>query len=377
MSGAQGPMQPPQQQLPPQVLQMLQQRMQQQGQPGGGGGPMPPGAPMGGPGPMAAPGGPPPQGGSAPPPPGGPAPMGQPQQGGAPPGQQPLTPAQMAQKGRFGDSVVAHLTPGEVEVPPQVQTPQLMHMLQQAFAKAGVSPAQFTAGSPQSSHNPATGAPEYSLLAALLPILGGVAGTAIGGPGVGTAIGGALGGAAGGVVDHTGAANTLASAAGGGIGGYLGSGGLSGAALADGAAGSEAAAGAPAFSGASTTPFGNGMSAMANPELNTSAAASLAPSQAASAAQIASAPSYTSMLKPGLSAGFGSALGGMVAPPSTGSETPGLPPGFNKGLPPLNRNFNQLLGNGQSSQASFNGYNPYQAASGQPFNVYSPNQNGT
>lgn len=348
----------PQQQIPPQVLAMLQQRMAQQGGMPGGGGPMP-GGPPGGPGPM------PPQGG---PPGAGPAPMGQPQQGAAPPqGQRPMTPQQMAQQGRFGDSVVAHLTPGEVEVPPQVQTPQLMHMLQQAFAKAGVSPEQFTAGSPQSSHNPATGAPEYSLLAALLPILGGVGGAAIGGP-VGGAIGGALGGGLGGMADKGGTANVLASAAGGGLGGYLGGGGMSG---------GEAATPFSA-SGGGNAPFGNGLSAMANPELNTSAAATLAPAQAAAAgAAGGGGSSYLSMLKPGLGAGLGASVGSMVAPPQMpGGANGALPPGFTQGLPPLNPNFNQMLGNGQSSRVSGNGYNPYAAATGKPYNFYSPTGNG-
>lgn len=378
MSGAQGPMPPPmqqgvpqggpppmaggapQQQIPPQVLAMLQQRMAQQGGMPGGGGPMP-GGPPGGPGPMS------PQGG---PPGAGPTPMGQPQ--GQPQGQmgqmgqRPMTPAQMAQQGRFGDSVVAHLTPGEVEVPPQVQTPQLMQMLHAAFAKAGVSPEQFTAGSPQSSHNPATGAPEYSLLAALLPILGGVGGAAIGGP-VGGAIGGALGGGLGGMADKGGTANVLASAAGGGLGGYLGGGGMSG---------GEAATPFSAGGGASNAPFGNGLSAMANPELNTSAAATLAPAQAAAAgAAGGGGSSYLSMLKPGLGAGLGASVGSMVAPPQMPGGG-GLPPGFDKGMPPLNPNFNQMLGNGQSSRVSGNGYNPYAAATGKPYNFYSPTGNG-
>lgn len=286
-----------------------------------------------------------------------------------------MTPAQMAQKGRFGDAVVAHLTPGEIEVPPQVQTPQLMQMLQQAFAKAGVSPQQFTAGSPQSSHNPATGAPEYSLLAALLPILGGVAGNMIA-PGIGGAIGGALGGGAGSLADKGGAANALASAAGGGLGGYIGGGGLgdTGATAAESAGGGSLAA-------PTTTPFGNGLSAAANPELNTSAAASLAPSQAAAAATNAGAPSgYLSALKPGLGAGLGATIGGMVAPAGGNGTGSPLPPGFTNPLAPLNKNFNQLLGNGNSSQASFGGYNPYAAATGGVpggYNFYSANQNGS
>lgn len=320
------------QQLPPQVVQMLMQHlMQQQGGPG-----MPPHPGGAAPGMAPGMGG---MGGGMPPPgaagggmpPGGP-PMGQ------PPGQQAMTPGQMAARGRFGDQVVAHLTPGEVEIPPQIQTPHLMHILQQAFAKFGVSPQQFTAGSPQSSHNPATGAPEYSLLAALLPILGGAAGSFIPGlgTGLGAAIGGGLGGIAGGAVDHAGAANMLASGLGGAAGGYLSGGGLGGAAQQG-----------PTATGAtldSVAPYGgsSGMSA----------------------------------LKTGLGAGLGSTVGGMLAPANQSSSS-GLPAGFNNPLPALNPAFNQMLGNNQSSKASFAGYNPYAAATGSPYNIYSPGGNGT
>lgn len=321
MSGTQAPMPPPQQgapQLPPQVLQALMQRAQ------GGGAPAPaPGGPM-----M-----PPPAPGGAQPPqqPPGPSPMGQPH----------MTPAQMAAQGRFGDAVVAHLTPGEVQVPPQIQTPHLMHVLQQAFAKAGVSPAQFTAGSPASSHNPATGAPEYSLLAALLPILGGAAGSFIPGlgTGLGAALGGGLGGAAGGLIDRTGGMNTALSALGGAAGGYLAGGGLN--------AGSAPMQG-PTLSGAplDATPFGG------------------------------TPPTAMGALRTGMGAGLGSAVGGMLTPPNQNNSAAD-PPGFNSPMPALNRNFNSLLGNNQSSHASFAGYNPYSAATGGgAFNIYSPTGNG-
>src|ERR1700749_5151933 len=90
-----------------------------------------------------------------------------------------LTAAQMAQQGRFGDQVIAHVAPGETMIPPEMgkANPGLMQQIHAAFQRMGVSPAQFTAGSPASSHNPSTGAPEFSLLGALLPILGGAAGT--------------------------------------------------------------------------------------------------------------------------------------------------------------------------------------------------------
>jgi hypothetical protein len=352
MSGFQGPMQqggpmPPQggggQQLPPQVLQMLMQRMQQQQQGGmpGAGGPMPQQPPQQG---MM----PPPGAGQPMAPPGqaGGAPGGPPPQGASPMGQPHMTPQQMASQGRFGDSVVAHLTPGEIEVPPQVQTPELMHMLQQAFAKVGVSPQQFTAGSPTSSHNPSTGAPEYSLLAALLPILGATAGSFIA-PGIGTAIGGGLGGAAGGMIDHTGTANTALSALGGAAGGYLSSAGA-GAAGAAGALEGPTASGATLDTVASSNPFGAGMSA--GPALRT-----------------------------GFGAGLGSAVGGLLAPPQE-SNSSSLPPGFDTKLPGLNPNFNAMLGNGQSSRPNFGNYNPYAAATGGTpggYNFYSPSGTGS
>ncbi|CAM6001447.1 unnamed protein product [Sphagnum balticum] len=93
-----------------------------------------------------------------------------------------LTSAEWAQLGRFGDTIIAHLTPGEIAVPPQVQTPQLMRELDKAFRRAKVSVPQFTAGSPKSSTNPKSGLPEYNWLASVLPLLaaGGLAATGVG-----------------------------------------------------------------------------------------------------------------------------------------------------------------------------------------------------
>lgn len=321
---------------------------------GGPGGPMPQGGPPGAaPGAMMPPGGQP-QMQQRPPM------QGQPMDGGGqqPPGQQPMTPAQMAADGRFGDAVVAHLTPGEIQIPPQVQNPSLMEAIQRAFAKAGVSPQQFTAGSPQSSHNPATGAPEYSLLAALLPILGGAAGSFIPGlgTGIGAAIGGGLGGAAGGLMDKSGAAGTLAQAAGGALGGYAGGGGFGGASSAANGAGEAVdiagnpttdAAAAGATGAASSSPYGGGgmFGSTAFPAL-----------------------------KPGFGAGLGAMVGGALTPPSTSSSS-GLPSSFTNPLAPLNPAFNSLLGNSNASKVGFNGYNPYAAATGGVpggYNFYAP-----
>lgn len=303
----------------------------------------------------------------------------------------PMTPPQMAAAGRNGDSVVAHLTPGEIQVPPQVQTPHLLNAIRAAFAHFGIGPQQFTAGSPQQSHNPATGAPEFNLLSAILPVAGAIGGSFI--PGIGTVagmgLGGALGGAAGGAMDGGGAQHILASAIGGGAGGALGgalmpaAGAASGAAGAAGAAGGAAGAAPAAGAGSVTTeaglgvgagaanPFAGGASSsassLANPELGGSTGFTQA------AGHLAGSPSFGSQIaslpwKAAAGAGIGSTVGGMMAPPTQGSA---LPPGFNTPMSPLNTQFGQLNGSGTTNAPTFQGYNPYAAATGsQPYTFY-------
>lgn len=177
---------------------------------------MPPGMPM--PGAMPGAGGPP----------------------GMPPGMNP-----MAAKGRGGDSMMAHMTPGEIAVPPQVQTPEVLAALNKAFSAAGADPTQFQVGNPDQKVNPETGVPEFSFFDTLLPIGLGIAGSAIGGPvlgagladlGVGATTAGILGGALGGGLGSTAgnliqgkplgqaAAMGAGSAIGSGIGGAIGGG---------------------------------------------------------------------------------------------------------------------------------------------------------
>jgi hypothetical protein len=67
----------------------------------------------------------------------------------------------LALQGRGGDTELAHLTPGEVVVPPQLQTPEVIQALQRAAQNAGVDLARYTAGSQASSVNPETGLDEY------------------------------------------------------------------------------------------------------------------------------------------------------------------------------------------------------------------------
>lgn len=304
--------------------------------------------------------------------------------GGATPQQTRLTPAEMARLGRFGDQVIGHLTPGEIEVPPEVQSPKVLATLNQAFNKAGVHLQQFQAGSPQQSVNPNTGAPEFSLWSALLPIAGAVAGSFIPGlgTGVGAALGGAVGGAAGGIVDHTGLTNTLLQAAGGAAGGYAGGGGLSGLFGGAGGAGSAAAlagqAGGDLFAGntmggattaAGAAPaFGTGVGATADPFAGNTMAA-ISPTAAAGSPYPGSATpiNWQQAIKGGLAAGFGSGIAGQLAPQNT-NPTP--PIGFTTPLAPLNPQFGQLTGSQQSNRPNFAGYDPVASVTGTGYNFF-------
>jgi hypothetical protein len=293
-------------------------------------------------------------------------------------GQSRMTPAEMGRLGRFGDQVVGHLTPGEIQVPPELQTPKVLATLNQAFDKAGVSPQQFTAGSPQSSHNPATGAPEYSLWSALLPVLGAIGGSFI--PGIGTAagmaLGGGLGGVAGGAIDHTGALGMLLGGAGGALGGYAGGGGFgslggllgSAPGAAAGTAADAAGAAGTAGAAAGNAPFGAAGSSAGSvfgsaPQAVTGVAGdAMGPVGGNLPISGAASPSWGQLLKGGLLAGTGASLGAAFAPPP-GSNY-GQPPGFGTPMPALNKDYGSLLGSNQSASPQFANYNPYASVVG-------------
>jgi hypothetical protein len=303
------------------------------------------------------------------------------------PGGQPrLTAAEMARLGRYGDQVIAHLTPGEIQVPPELQSPKVLATLHKEFEKVGVSPQQFMAGSPQSSINPASGAPEYSLWSAILPVAGAVVGSLI--PGIGTAagmaLGGAVGGGLGGAIDGTGWQGALLGAAGGAAGGYLGgSGGISGllgsmgsstaeaagSALASQAASQAAGAGAGAAFGTPAAAAGAAGAGAAGSAANAGwdqalqyAAGSAANAPVNSAASVAPAMSLGQKLMGGMYAGVGSSLGQGLAPPTT--KNPSTPDAIGPPLPAINPNYGQLLGSGQASRPSFTNYSPYRAVAG-------------
>lgn len=66
---------------------------------------------------------------------------------------------QLAAQGRNGDTLLAHLTPGEIVVPASVQ-PALRGLLSQAFARQGLDAQRYTAGQ-HASRNPKTGLLEF------------------------------------------------------------------------------------------------------------------------------------------------------------------------------------------------------------------------
>lgn len=145
---------------------------------------------------------------------------------------------QAAEAGRGGDTIIAHLTLGEVVIPePMMQDPEVMQAVQAIFQAYGENIAEYTVGDAANKINPETGQPEFFSLGGFfkgikkrfkklarigLPILGAMI------PGVGPVLGAALGGAAGGLVSGGGVKAALTGALLGGAGGYLsgGAGGL-------------------------------------------------------------------------------------------------------------------------------------------------------
>ncbi|MDX2142991.1 MAG: lysozyme [Rhodospirillaceae bacterium] len=67
----------------------------------------------------------------------------------------------LALQGRRGDTEVVHVTPGEVVVPRNMQTPAVMRTLAAEAARAGIDPRRYTVGHPANSVNPWTGAGEF------------------------------------------------------------------------------------------------------------------------------------------------------------------------------------------------------------------------
>jgi len=78
----------------------------------------------------------------------------------------------MAQMGRFGDTSMAHVSPGEMVVPKEIlnRRPNLQRGIMGAIAQEGMDPRRYTVGASQNSINPMTGQPEYFNLKKLVKV---------------------------------------------------------------------------------------------------------------------------------------------------------------------------------------------------------------
>lgn len=134
---------------------------------------------------------------------------------------------QLADAGQGGDTIIAHLTIGEMVIPAELlnNSQELQAVLQKVFQEAGIDPNEFVVGSESQKINPETGHPQFFSLGKMFkkvfkfvkPAIGAAVGIATGNPLLGAAIGGGLGATGGG---------GLKGALLGGVGSYLGGGGL-------------------------------------------------------------------------------------------------------------------------------------------------------
>gem|GEM_PF-3309963 len=67
----------------------------------------------------------------------------------------------LALQGRGGDTEIAHVTPGEVVIPRQLQTPEIMKRIAETAERQGIDPRQLTVGHYYNNINPNTGAMEF------------------------------------------------------------------------------------------------------------------------------------------------------------------------------------------------------------------------
>ena len=141
----------------------------------------------------------------------------------------------LAMHGRYGDTTIGHLTPGEMVLPrPIADDPVLKRQLFDAFERHDINPYQYQVGHFENSINPLTGVPEFGFfkkigkfLKKAAPTIGKIVGFAVGGP-AGAAIGGGIGGAVktgnlSGALKHAASGYVLGSVgAGAGLKGNLG-----------------------------------------------------------------------------------------------------------------------------------------------------------
>ena len=283
------------------------------------------------------------------------------------PQQMRFTEQELGALGRLGDTTIAHLTPGEKTVPPELQTPKVLATLKSEYAKKGVTPEQFTVGSPQSSTNPQTGLHEYNFWSSFLPIALGVGGSLIA-PGIGTYLGSSLSGAAlsgigagaGNLAGNLATGNNLQSSLGqaalSGLGGY-------GASSLLGGVGSGASS---AAQGTGSAAAGNAGNAVGSAAYNAASPADQVALDVAKEDGLKSSIAATigNQIPAGLGAGLGGYLGQqMFGSGSTGTmQNPNFQSNFNTPYTPSSQlpSYAQQLGTTtyNGPQANFSGYNP-------------------
>ena len=81
---------------------------------------------------------------------------------------QEMTMEEGEEAGRMGDTILAHMTPGEVVIPAElVGDPAIAEALNEIFMSAEIDMAQYTVGSPMNSINPETGNPEFGFFSSI------------------------------------------------------------------------------------------------------------------------------------------------------------------------------------------------------------------
>ena len=129
------------------------------------------------------------------------------------------------------DTILAHLTPGEIILAPQfMEDPEFEAAVERKFVESGLDPEAYVAGSGIANLNLQTGAPEYGffkkVFKGIKKVVKKVAPIAAFIPGVGTALGGVLGGIGGLATKIPGVGGALGSLVSSGAGGAGGIGGF-------------------------------------------------------------------------------------------------------------------------------------------------------